>query len=178
MKKKFIVFFIMFVILIYSYKDKVIVGDNVFENDIVDKDNVNDSKNSKDNTIYVRNCYQNKCSSPSNGKTLKIDKTAPTCKLTANSSKISFGQKSTDVQKLGISKNKTADYTNATVNISTGKFYGYVIDKAGNTGSCNIEIIETSSSRSCSETCTEGTEVCDVCKSTNIYLTDEIFELE
>lgn len=115
-----------------------------------------------DNTIYVRNCYQNKCSSPSNGKTLKIDKTAPTCKLTANSSKISFGQKSTDVQKLGISKNKTADYTNATVNISTGKFYGYVIDKAGNTGSCNIEIIETSSSRSCSETCTEGTEVCDL----------------
>ena len=53
MKKKFIVFFIMFVILIYSYKDKVIVGDNAFENDIVDKDNVNDSKNSKDNTIYV-----------------------------------------------------------------------------------------------------------------------------
>ena len=115
-----------------------------------------------DNTIYVRNCYQNKCSSPSNGKTLKIDKTVPTCKLTANSSKISFGQKSTDVQKSGITKNKTADYTNATVNISTGKFYGYVIDKAGNTGSCNIEIIETSSSRSCSETCTEGTEVCDL----------------
>lgn len=115
-----------------------------------------------DNTIYVRNCYQNKCSSPSNGKTLKIDKTAPTCKLTANSSKISFGQKATDVQKSGISKNKTADYTNATVNISTGKFYGYVIDRAGNTGSCNIEIIETSSSRSCSETCTEGTEVCDL----------------
>ena len=115
-----------------------------------------------DNTIYVRNCYQNKCSSPSNGKTLKIDKTAPTCKLTANSSKISFGQKSTDVQKSGITKNKTADYTNSTVNISTGKFYGYVIDKSGNTGSCNIEIIETSSSRSCSETCTEGTEVCDL----------------
>ena len=115
-----------------------------------------------DNTIYVRNCYQNKCSSPSNGKTLKIDKTAPTCKLTANSSKIYFGQKATDVQKSGISKNKTADYTNATVNISTGKFYGYVIDRAGNTGSCNIEIIETSSSRSCSETCTEGTEVCDL----------------
>ena len=63
---------------------------------------------------------------------------------------------------MGITKNKTADYTNATVNISTGKFYGYVIDKAGNTGSCNIEIIETSSSRSCSETCTEGTEVCDL----------------
>ena len=120
-----------------------------------------------DNTIYVRNCYQNKCSSPSNGKTLKIDKTAPTCKLTANSSKISFGQKSTDVQKSGITKNKTADYTNATVNISTGKFYGYVIDKAGNTGSCNIEIIETSSSRSCSETCTEGTKVCDLVCSYN-----------
>lgn len=60
MKKKFIVFFIMFVILIYSYKDKVIVGDNVFENDIVDKDNVNDSKNSKDNTIYVSALVNNK----------------------------------------------------------------------------------------------------------------------
>lgn len=60
MKKKFIVFFIMFVILIYSYKDKVIVGDNVFENDIVDKDNVNDSRNSKDNTIYVSALVNNK----------------------------------------------------------------------------------------------------------------------
>lgn len=60
MKKKFIVFFIMFVILIYSYKDKVIVGDNVFENDIVDKDNVKDSKNSKDNTIYVSALVNNK----------------------------------------------------------------------------------------------------------------------
>lgn len=60
MKKKFIVFFIMFVILIYSYKDKVIVGDNVFENDIVDKNNVNDSKNSKDNTIYVSALVNNK----------------------------------------------------------------------------------------------------------------------
>ena len=115
-----------------------------------------------DNTIYVRNCYQNNCSSASNGKTLKIDKTAPTCKLTANSSKISFSQKATDVQKAGITKNKSADYTNATVNISTGTFYGYVIDKASNTGTCNIEIIETSSSRSCSETCTEGTKVCDL----------------
>ena len=115
-----------------------------------------------DNTIYVRNCYQNNCSSASNGKTLKIDKTAPTCKLTANSSKISFSQKATDVQKAGITKNKTADYTNATVNINTGTFYGYVIDKANNTGTCNIEIIETSSSRSCSETCSEGTEVCDL----------------
>lgn len=60
MKKKFIVFFIMFVILIYSYKDKVIVSDNVFENDIVDKDNVKDSKNSKDNTIYVSALVNNK----------------------------------------------------------------------------------------------------------------------
>ena len=60
MKKKFIVFFIMFVILIYSYKDKVIVGDNVFENDIVDKDNVKDSKNSKYNTIYVSALVNNK----------------------------------------------------------------------------------------------------------------------
>ena len=60
MKKKFIVFFIMFVISIYSYKDKVIVGDNVFKNDIVDKDNVNDSKNSKDNTIYVSALVNNK----------------------------------------------------------------------------------------------------------------------
>ena len=50
----------MFVILIYSYKDKVIVGDNVFKNDIVDKDNVNDSKNSKDNTIYVSALVNNK----------------------------------------------------------------------------------------------------------------------
>ena len=66
MKKKFIVFFIMFVILIFSYKDKVILDDRTFlDNEVISEDNVsknniiensvgdkNDS-NDKDNTIYV-----------------------------------------------------------------------------------------------------------------------------
>lgn len=61
MKKKFIVFFIMFVILIYSYKDKVTIDDSgLFENDIVEKNNVNDKENSKDNTIYVSALVNNK----------------------------------------------------------------------------------------------------------------------
>ena len=115
-----------------------------------------------DNTIYVRNCYQDNCSVASDGKILKIDKKAPTCKLTANSSKISFKEKSSDVKKFGITTSEKADYTNSTKNISTGKFYGYVMDEAGNTGSCSIEITETSSSRSCREVCSEGTQVCDL----------------
>lgn len=66
MKKKFIVFFIMFVILIFSYKDKVIIDnsdsldneviseDNVSKNNIIENsvDDKNDS-NDRDNTIYV-----------------------------------------------------------------------------------------------------------------------------
>lgn len=61
MKKKFIVFFIMFVILIYSYKDKVTIDDSdLFENDIVEKNNVNDKENPKDNTIYVSALVNNK----------------------------------------------------------------------------------------------------------------------
>ena len=66
MKKKFIVFFVMFVILIFSYKDKVILDDKTsLDNEVISEDNVsknniiensigdkNDS-NDKDNTIYV-----------------------------------------------------------------------------------------------------------------------------
>ena len=40
MKKKFIVFFIMFVILIYSYKDKVIVGDNAILTALFRRNNI------------------------------------------------------------------------------------------------------------------------------------------
>ena len=61
MKKKFIVFFIMFVILIYSYKDKVTIDDSdLFENDIAEKNNVNDKEDSKNNTIYVSALVNNK----------------------------------------------------------------------------------------------------------------------
>lgn len=61
MKKKFIVFFIMFVILIYSYKDKITIDDSdLSENNIVDKSNANDKDKAKDNTIYVSALVNNK----------------------------------------------------------------------------------------------------------------------
>ena len=72
MKKKFIVFFIMFVILIFSYKDKVILDDKTsLDNEVISEDNVsknniiensigdkNDS-NDKDDTIYVSTIINN-----------------------------------------------------------------------------------------------------------------------
>ena len=97
------------------------------------------------NTIYVRACNDNNCGEASVGKTLKIDKTAPTCKLSVSRSKISFGSKSSDVSSYGISTSTTASYGSSTATTSTGTFYGHVVDAAGNTGRCSASITRTSS---------------------------------
>lgn len=72
MKKKFIVFFIMLVVLIFSYKDKAIIDNSEFlDNEVTSEDNVsknnivensidekNDSNN-RDSTIYVSTIINN-----------------------------------------------------------------------------------------------------------------------
>lgn len=112
--------------------------------------------------IYVRACYESKCSGSSVGKTLKIDKTAPKCSLSLSGSKIVFGSKDSDVSNSGISSSTTESYTNQTLSISTGTYYGYVKDAAGNTGSCKITITTTDEDESCQEVCTPATETCDL----------------
>ncbi len=97
------------------------------------------------NTIYVRACNDNNCGEASAGKTLKIDKTAPTCKLSVTRSQVSFSNKSSDVSSYGISKTTTASYGSSTASMSTGTFYGHVVDAAGNTGRCSASIEYTSS---------------------------------
>ena len=72
MKKKFIVFFIMLVILIFSYKDKAIIDNSEFlDNEVTSEDNVSknnivensiDDKNvsnNRDSTIYVSTIINN-----------------------------------------------------------------------------------------------------------------------
>ena len=54
-------------------------------------------------------------------------------------------------------------------------YYETVYEK---NGFWNLEKLVEKFGEDFRESISEGTEVCDVCKSTNIYLTDEIFELE
>ena len=98
------------------------------------------------NTIYIKACYVDEsgeeCSGESSGQTINIDKTAPTCKLSV-STNITFANKSSDVTQYGISKNAYASYGTSSLRISTGTIYGYVLDRAGNTGSCSVSVTDT-----------------------------------
>ncbi|MBQ9011446.1 MAG: prepilin-type N-terminal cleavage/methylation domain-containing protein [Bacilli bacterium] len=87
--------------------------------------------------------------------TVKKDATSPTCTLlntfTAkngwckSNSTISFKNKSSDVNSYGITTSTTATYNSKTSvthsKDTTGtKYYGFVKDAAGNTGSCNLTV--------------------------------------
>ena len=98
--------------------------------------------NEIENTIYIRACNSETCGESSVGKTIKIDTTAPTCKLSVTASGISIGTKSSDVTKFGVNKSTTASYTNTTQSLGKGKFYGHVYDRAGNTGVCSSEVVD------------------------------------
>lgn len=111
-------------------------------------------------TIYVRACNGSKCSDASAGLTLKIDKTAPTCTLNVKTSGISIKNKSSDVTSSGVNNSSNPNYTNASLRIGYGTFYGFVLDRAGNTGSCSVHITDTKSERDCATTCSPGSESC------------------
>lgn len=102
-----------------------------------------------DKVIYIKACYKDesgeKCSGTSSGQVLKIDKTPPTCRLSVGNS-ISMGTKSSDVAQFGVSKSSTVSYGTSSLTTSTGTFYGYVLDKAGNTGSCSVSVTTTTRS--------------------------------
>ena len=71
------------------------------------------------------------------------DTTPPSCSLTASSSGVSFSSKTDNVgvSSFGLIKSTSASYNGtSSLALSTGTFYGYVKDAAGNTNSCNIKI--------------------------------------
>ena len=71
------------------------------------------------------------------------DVSAPTCKLKATTSGVTFDSKTDNVgvASFGLIKSTTATYNSTTtLSLSNGTFYGYVKDAAGNTGSCSITI--------------------------------------
>ena len=104
-------------------------------------------------TIEVRACNGSNCSS-SVSKTVKIDKTAPTCSLSVSSSRVSMNYMSSDVEDYGVNKSSSASYSSGSQSISTGTFYGHVYDKAGNTGKCSVDVINaTPSYRKTTTTC-------------------------
>lgn len=102
-----------------------------------------------DKTIYIKACYKDesgeKCSGSSSGQALRIDKTSPTCKLSIGST-VSIGNKSSDVAKYGVSRSSTISYGTSSLRTSTGTFYGYVEDAAGNPGSCSASVTSTTRS--------------------------------
>ena len=70
----------------------------------------------------------------------------PTCTLIANASGVSFGSKNDNVgvTSYGLVKSMTVSYNNkSSVSLSSGTFYGYVKDDAGNVNNCSIVISET-----------------------------------
>ena len=71
------------------------------------------------------------------------DTTPPSCSLTASASGVSFSSKTDNVgvSSFGLIKSSNASYNGtSSLGLSTGTFYGYVQDAAGNTSSCNIKI--------------------------------------
>ena len=71
------------------------------------------------------------------------DTSSPSCTLTASGSGVSFSSKTDNVgvTSFGLIQSSTASYNGtSSLGLSTGTFYGYVKDAAGNTGSCSIKI--------------------------------------
>ena len=76
---------------------------------------------------------------------ISIDTEAPSCTLSVTSNNISFNTKNDNigVTAYGLSTSNTATYGGEnSIAIGTGTIYGYVKDRAGNTGSCSAEILE------------------------------------
>ena len=117
----------------------------------------------KDNIGNTRDCYYNVAT--------KVDKTAPTCEITIdNSSKkgnnnwyignvkllLSTNDNLSGVSEYGITTNNTPEYNSSKTTTLTNDtdnngitYYGYVKDKAGNTGSCQITVKKLTETPSC-----------------------------
>ena len=94
-------------------------------------------------TVYDNAGNSTACSAD---QTVMIDTTKPTCALQVDASGVSFKTKSDDKKLVayGIGKSSTASYNGSTsLGLSTGTFYGYVKDEAGNEGKCSATITST-----------------------------------
>ena len=94
-------------------------------------------------TVYDNAGNSTECSAD---QTVKIDTTKPTCTLQVDASGVSFKTKSDDKNLVayGMGKSATPSYNSTTsLGLSTGTFYGYVKDEAGNAGKCSATITST-----------------------------------
>ncbi len=77
----------------------------------------------------------------------KMDLTKPTCSLKTDGSNITFASKDDAMSGLNaydLTKSSSASYNNVTsLSASTGTYYGYVKDNAGNTNSCSLIVDKT-----------------------------------
>ena len=94
-------------------------------------------------TVYDNAGNSTACSAD---QTVMIDTTKPTCTLQVDASGVSFKTKSDDKKLVayGMGKSATPSYNGTTsLGLSTGTFYGYVKDEAGNEGKCSATITNT-----------------------------------
>ena len=117
----------------------------------------------KDNIGNARDCSYNVAT--------KVDKTAPTCEITVDASSkkgnnnwyignvkllLSTNDNLSGVSEYGITTNNTPEYNSSKTTTLTNDtdnngitYYGYVKDKAGNTGSCQITVKKLTETPSC-----------------------------
>lgn len=115
-------------------------------------------------TFYVRACYVDGDSTKCSGtvsKTIKIDKTNPTCTVNVTTSGVTITGSDTNLDTSGLSTTNSASYGTTSLGLSKNTFYGFVKDKAGNTGTCSKTIIGTTTTykkttSTCNETSTKS----------------------
>ena len=117
----------------------------------------------KDNIGNARDCSYNVAT--------RVDKTAPTCEITVDASSkkgnnnwyignvkllLSTNDNLSGVSEYGITTNNTPEYNSSKTTTLTNDtdnngitYYGYVKDKAGNTGSCQITVKKLTETPSC-----------------------------
>ena len=117
----------------------------------------------KDNIGNARDCSYNVAT--------RVDKTAPTCEITVDASSkkgnnnwyignvkllLSTNDNLSGVSEYGITTNNTPEYNSSKTTTLTNDtdnngitYYGYVKDKAGNTGSCQITVKRLTQTPSC-----------------------------
>ena len=80
---------------------------------------------------------------------VKIDKTDPTCSLSASSTKVTLTKDDNyKLDSYNVSTSSSPSYSgNTSIDISKHTFYGYVKDEAGNTGSCSIIVAGTNAEK-------------------------------
>ena len=120
-------------------------------------------RNERVETVYFRVCdFDNNCSEPSDGFTMRYDTAAPTCKVSASGTKSSDGtffvattsvslSDKTDTGGSSLNGYDLTTSSTATFNSNTSgsqgnapsgvTWYGHVRDVAGNVGRCSLKVV-------------------------------------